>query len=114
VTGTLKWQLGDQLPKQPGGRVAAALAFAPDGRLLASWDSVARELCVWSLPSAKRILRLPVETGFTSNGRAARISLALSPDGRMLAVGLTGGDARVQLWELATAKLRREFSGHQG
>jgi WD40 repeat protein len=38
------------------------------------------------------------------------LHMAWSPDGRVLAVG----DHKIQLWEVAAAKIRREFAGHAG
>ena len=39
-------------------------------------------------------------------------ALAISPDQKHLATG--GADSRIQLWELATGRLVREFPGHAG
>jgi WD40 repeat protein len=37
-----------------------------------------------------------------------------SPDGRTLAVGGFSERGKIQLWEVATKKIGREFMGHDG
>jgi hypothetical protein len=40
------------------------------------------------------------------------VCLAFSPDGKTLAVSALTGEMDIQLWEIATGKLRRVFKGH--
>lgn len=76
------------------GRVAA-LAFSPDGRLLAS-GSEQHRIFLWDVTTGRRLHAL---AGHTSRIR----SLAFSPDGRWLASG--GGDGTTRLWEVRTGRL---------
>jgi RNA polymerase sigma factor (sigma-70 family) len=71
----------------------AALAFSPDGRLLASGGSEGDDrVCVWDLDSGKKLK--------TFRGHHSGIgALAFSPDGRTLASG--AGDSTILLWDVA-------------
>jgi len=82
----------------------SALAYRPDGRLLATagddgairlWDAAADDL-IQALIA----------------GGHALASLSWSPDGRFLAAGTTGG--KIQLWEPQTGLLLRTLGGHIG
>jgi WD40 repeat protein len=78
------------------------LAFAPDGKtLLAAGE--ASKVCVWDVPGRK--LRR------TLDGRGVGRSLALSPNGKRVALG-TAYDA-IRLWDVETGKeCFTEFDGH--
>jgi WD40 repeat protein len=65
-----------------GSVSAYALAFSPDGKLLASASS--HDLALWQLPSGKRILR-------TDRDSSMRVVLEFSSDGRWLALGDDNG-----------------------
>src|SRR5579885_2670145 len=90
-----------------------AVAFAPDGRLLASLDAD-RVLRLWPLDEAKRQeLRLPRQ----ATHRASPLSfpatcLVFLPDGKTLALG--GDDGTVRLWDLAKSAERFPTRGHTG
>jgi WD40 repeat protein len=80
-------------------------SFSLDNKMLASWSILDNVIRVYDLTTGKERLRLP--PGEQGRGQA---KFAWSPDGRTLAVG----DRKIQLFEVATGKLRREFVGHQG
>jgi WD40 repeat protein len=85
--------------------VIDALAYSPDGRLLASGDS-GGAVKLWDPRTRKEIAelnRLP--------GNA--LSLAFAPDGKTLATGNLGGLNRsnVRLWDVATRKEKATFQG---
>ncbi|MCI0457688.1 MAG: hypothetical protein L0Z62_12020, partial [Gemmataceae bacterium] len=115
-------QFGDPLPAEALARLgtirlqhgapAWAIAFAPDGRSLASAGSDG-VVHVWETATGKELLRieneqLPVVGSETITG------LAYAPDGKTLA----GARANqpVCLWDVATGKELRQFGveGHRG
>ena len=74
-----------------------ALAFSPDGRLLAS-GSADHTVRLWETATGRELRSL---AGHTLYVRA----LAFSPDGRLLASA--GADATVKLWDVATGREAR-------
>ena len=81
------------------------LAFSPDGRRLAvagSWSG----LWLVDLAGSGQL------SEFGRRRSAAVKAVAFSGDGRALACGW--GDGVIQLYEVATGLLRREFRGHRG
>jgi WD40 repeat protein len=87
--------------KDPDSRVAA-LAFAPDGRSLASagFDSVIR---LWDL-AARR------ERATFQGHPSVVLSLAFAPDGKTLASG--AGDGTLKLWDAGSGQPRASYPGH--
>ncbi|HEX8969293.1 MAG TPA: WD40 repeat domain-containing protein, partial [Chloroflexota bacterium] len=89
------WNLRD--PLQPGPvlvdehGLASALAFSPDGALLATWSGA--RVSLWDAVGRRQLGIVP---GTTSSGTG---SLAFSPDNRVLAVG---DGSTVKLWEVAS------------
>src|SRR5262249_6681812 len=80
------------------------LAFAPDGRLLASGRG--STVCLWDAATGRK-----VRQWLEPHGDVA--SLAFSRDGRTLAV-VGDKDGQARLWEVATGKLRLAVGGHAG
>jgi dipeptidyl aminopeptidase/acylaminoacyl peptidase len=83
------------------------LAFSGDGRFLAGWGTTIR---LWQVGGWKQLRHFGEQPGLRIS------SVALSPDGRMLASGSAGrdiGDESVHLWEIATGSERCRLAGHQ-
>jgi WD40 repeat protein len=83
-----------------------ALAFAPDGRTLASAGGVyfrSGEVRLWDVAQGKELSRLP---GYTEAVQA----VTFSPDGRLLATATTDGGLRV--WALTPPQLRAVVPGN--
>ena len=82
------------VPIMPHAAQVHALAYAPDGRTLAS-ASEDETVKLWEVATG-RLIR-------TFKGPAGNInSVAISPDGKHLLAG--SGDRSVWLWEMATGK----------
>lgn len=89
---------------------ANALAFSPDGKILASGSGLtttrsapSRAIKLWDVKSGRELMTL--------YGHRSHISLLVfSPDGKTLASGSTDGTAR--LWEVATGRDLGVLGGH--
>jgi WD40 repeat protein len=96
---------------------SAPLAFAPDGRTVAGLDTRRQRVLLWETATGKE------RRGFwldTPPGRAGWGSyypedvvsaLAISPDGRLLALGL---EHKVYVWDAVTGAEAGQFAGHEG
>jgi WD40 repeat protein len=94
------------------------LSFSADGRLVAL---IAHNEPSCRQPEFNRLEQPDVRVWDWAAGTPARLlhgvprgkrCLALSPDGRMAAVGCK--DGRVWVWEVATGAVRAQFAGHHG
>jgi WD40 repeat protein len=75
----------------------AALAFSPDGKLLAS-APMEQELNLWDLATGKQVRRIEVKGALISE-------VAFCSDGKSL-LGLSGLTGTLLSWDLATGKVR--------
>jgi WD40 repeat protein/serine/threonine protein kinase len=80
------------------------VAFSPDGRWIASgaWDET---VCLWDAATGEECASLP-QHGMVHD-------LAYGPDGTWL-VSATLADSRLRIWDIATARLRREIEVPSG
>ncbi len=102
------WPLeGGESPKvlEDNGHFAGvtALAFSPDGTLLAS-GSVDKTLLVWELAEHKVKHKIMGHT-------ATIVAVAFSPDGRLLASA--SPDKTIRLWGVETAQTLHVLRGHE-
>jgi len=82
----------------------AAVAFSPDGQLLATAGS-GKTARLWQVPSGELVRTLPGHTGVV-------YAVAFSPDGQLLATA--GGDRTARLWQVPSGELLRTLPGHTG
>jgi WD40 repeat protein len=106
-TGRVRWLLGDSIPGWVAEHTRTTLAFSPDGQALGSWNSIHGDLRLWSMRTGRLLQQVPCSR---THDNVHPVCLAWSADGRMLAVaGDFGNAAPIQIWEVNTGKLRREW-----
>jgi WD40 repeat protein len=93
---------GREVRRLRGSDVFSAVAFSPDGRLLAA-GYTSGPIALWEVASGKQLCSL--------NGHRHRVySLSFSPDGKLLASADDSPIARV--WEVASGGLIGPLEGH--
>jgi hypothetical protein len=86
-----------------------AVAFSPDGHLLASGlEDAGTQL--WDAATGERLRTLHPDATFWTEMTGPVHAVAFSPDGRLLASA--SEDKTVRLWELATGQHERTLTGH--
>ncbi len=107
------WDLttGKETVKIPVAGWTTGLGFSPDAKVLATACGQ-KGLYLWDTTNGMRLRALE------KAGTPSWQQVQFSPDGRLLAavVGAAGGDGNgtVVVWEVASGKVRAEFSGHRG
>src|SRR5207253_2067148 len=81
-----------------------SLAFAPDGKTLATGgDADGNMIRLWNVQTGKELLSLAEQGRFNC--------LAFAPEGRLLACGgISEGEGKITLWEYATGKKVRTLT----
>ncbi|GAB4189225.1 MAG: serine/threonine protein kinase [Roseiflexaceae bacterium] len=85
------------------GGTVFALAFSPDGTLLASSAVDENQVRLWEVSSGRLVRTFSGHSGWVR-------SLRFSPDGSVLASGST--DRSIRLWDVASGRSLRTLSGH--
>jgi WD40 repeat protein len=101
---------GDPLPERAVARIGTlrlrqpssvvAVAFSPDGKLLATWG-LYDDVRLWDALTGKELRRLPFQLGWWA------FELAFSPDGRTLVAG--GHQCPLVVWDVATGREARRL-----
>ena len=101
--GVTIWNVetGGKLADFTAGFVASDLGLSADGRIAAFADGLDYGAQVWDLVTRRRVAT------FDADNEADELAVAVSPDGRTVAVGAYG--RFVRLWDVRTEKLVREI-----
>jgi WD40 repeat protein/serine/threonine protein kinase len=104
VVTLLDWRTGARLVESPRHPTSVhALAWSPDGKVLATGDSAGR-VVLWEVPAMK-----PLGKALHSTS-SYMVALAFSPDGGRLAAGSDHG--LVVVWDMASRKRLCRWKGH--
>lgn len=98
------WELGESKLSFALPGLVHAVAFSPDGRLLAAAGQ-GLEFCLWDLDTGELLHSQLIDKG-------RNLAAAFSPDGRTLATG--GEDTHIRLWDVDQMQVRRVLQGHSG
>jgi WD40 repeat protein len=93
---------GDWTPLVLRGHQGPVTALAWAGRTVLASAGADQKVILWDMPEGKATHVLPAETTVRS--------LAMSPDGKLLAGG--GENGLVQLWDVVTGKSALKLTGH--
>jgi len=107
VGGDIQIRRGADLEEGPalsGHRTSiSALAFSPDGALLASGAQDENTIRLWDVASGRELRELSGHSGWVR-------SLAFSPDGRLIVSGST--DQTIRLWDAQSGAELAALEGH--
>ncbi len=95
----------------PGLAQVESLVFSPDNRILAAFGCQQPSgnqtmILLWDVDTGRSLPPLEAPLGFAHSAFYAHPRITFSPDGRMLAAGGQGPDARIYLWEMISGRLR--------